>query len=82
MKELIPAKQVRLVAGDRIKQARMDQNMSQRELAAHIGVNQTTVTRYEQGVFPLPLETYLNICLVLELDPREAIDPWIRNKAQ
>src|SRR5687767_15027100 len=44
------------VSGDRIRQAREIAGLTQAELAADVGVNQSTITRLESNLFDRPEE--------------------------
>lgn len=51
---------------NRIAVLREAKGMSQAELAAAIGVNQSTIHRYENGEYKLKVETALRIISVLD----------------
>lgn len=65
---------VKLV-GKRIREARIAAGMSMKELAQRIGVNQSSITRYEKGEFNrVGMDVILKIGEVLEVDPQYLID--------
>lgn len=56
--------------GKRIKEARERANMSQRELAARIGVSQALVNKYEAGgVSNMPIDRLKQIADITGVDP-------------
>jgi len=41
---------------------------TQKELAKLLNVSQSTVSKYSKGISAPPLDTFANICIVLDLD--------------
>lgn len=52
---------------------RMEQGLSQRDVAEKIGVNQSYMTNLETGKARISIERYLRFCDALEIDPAEPI---------
>jgi transcriptional regulator with XRE-family HTH domain len=61
---------------DKVAQRRIEQGLSQRELAERVGTTQSAIARLERGGRPPRIDTLLNIAealdcdLVVELQPR------------
>ncbi len=47
---------------ERLKELRVDKNISKRQLAKEIGVSHTTVGRWEEGLISPTLENILSLC--------------------
>ena len=45
----------------RIRDLREDADLSQREIAAYLGIQQTVYSRYERGFQPMPLEHLIRL---------------------
>ena len=59
--------------GQRISQLRKQSNMSQKELAEKLGVNPSTVSKYmNQNKYP-SLDTFANICEILDVSADEIL---------
>src|SRR4051794_20831637 len=64
---------------DKVAERRMQQGLSQRELAELVGTTQSAIARLERGGRPPRIDTLLNIAealecdLVVELHPRERV---------
>lgn len=54
--------------GKNIKDALEDAQMSQRELAEEINMNESTVSRYLKGTTMPTVKNLVNICYVLDCD--------------
>ena len=60
--------------GRRIYEARKAAGMSMKELAERIGVNQSSITRYEAGQFNrVGMDLIIKIAQALDIDPKELI---------
>jgi SOS-response transcriptional repressor LexA len=55
--------------GDRIREARCAANLSQRKIAAILGISPTTWQSYEKGTTSPPADMLLRIAAVLQVDP-------------
>ena len=60
--------------GTKIKNAREDMDLSQREMAAQIPMNQSNYSKIERNVQEPNLEQLRRICQILKLDPRYLLD--------
>ena len=56
--------------GEKIRNAREDKDLSQREMAALIPMNQSNYSKIERDVQEPNLEQLRRICQILDLDPR------------
>ncbi len=56
--------------GDKIKNAREDMDLSQREIAAMIPMNQSNYSKIERNLQEPSLDQLRRICQILNLDPR------------
>ena len=56
--------------GTKIKNAREDLDISQREMAAQIPMNQSNYSKIERNVQEPSMEQLRRICQILKLDPR------------
>ncbi len=59
--------------GLRLQQARNKAGLSQQEIAAKLGIAQTTYSGYEQGIRKIPLETIMMLSSVLNINPDNLI---------
>lgn len=58
-----------MTTGERIKKARKEKNMSQKELAEKIGVSASMIGQYENGLRNPKIETVQRIASVLDVNP-------------
>jgi transcriptional regulator with XRE-family HTH domain len=56
--------------GEKIRNAREDLDLSQRDMADRIPMNQSNYSKIERGVQEPNLEQLRRICQILSLDPR------------
>ncbi len=56
--------------GEKIRNAREDMDLSQREIAELIPMNQSNYSKIERGVQEPSIEQLRRICQILKLDPR------------
>ena len=56
--------------GEKIRNAREDMDLSQRDMAARIPMNQSNYSKIERGVQEPSMEQLRRICQILKLDPR------------
>ena len=49
--------------------ARMDKELTQRELGLSVGVGQSTVADWERGAYLPSLLRFRNVCLILDVSP-------------
>lgn len=54
--------------GEFIRQGRSKQKINQQDLAAHLGLTQSYLSRLEQGTRSVDLELAIKICSFLQLD--------------
>ena len=59
-----------MTVGEKIRNAREDMDLSQRELANLIPMNQSNYSKIERGIQEPNLEQLRRICQILNLDPR------------
>lgn len=60
--------------GDKIKNAREDMDLSQKEMAIMIPLNQSNYSKIERNVQEPSIEQLRRICQILHLDPRYLLD--------
>lgn len=60
--------------GERIKLYREDRNFSQKEFAEKIGVSNSRVSNWEQGINRPDVDLLKTICEVLNISPSELLD--------
>lgn len=60
--------------GDKIKKAREDMDLSQKEMAIMIPMNQSNYSKIERNVQEPSIEQLRRICQILHLDPRYLLD--------
>lgn len=66
--------------GDRIKLYREDRNFSQKEFAEKIGVSNSRVSNWEQGINRPDVDLLKKICEVLNVSPSELMDIRLDNE--
>lgn len=57
------------IIGQRIKQARKENNKTQETLAEYLEVSNSYISRIERGTTKLSLELLIKICTYLNIDP-------------
>ena len=62
-----------MTIGERIKKARIDQNMSSTELAKRLGKSQTSITEIEKNRSVKQLEQLKRICEILNVSADEIL---------
>ena len=60
--------------GEKIRGAREDMDLSQRDMAEKIPMNQSNYSKIERDVQEPSLEQLRQICRILKLDPRYLLD--------
>lgn len=60
--------------GERIRSYREDRNFSQKEFAEKIGVSNSRVSNWEQGINRPDVDLLKTICEVLNISPSELLD--------
>ena len=65
--------------GDKIKNAREDMDLSQREIADMIPMNQSNYSKIERNLQEPSLDQLRKICQILSLDPRYLLNLEIYN---
>ena len=60
--------------GARIRQYREDRKLSQKELAQQIGISNSRVSNWEQGVNRPDIDTLAAICVALNVSPSTLLD--------
>src|SRR5438132_978141 len=64
------------IIGDRIRQGRKEQGLTQAELAQEMGFERTSITNIESGKQHPPLHLLYKLCAVLEMDIKSLLpDP-------
>lgn len=63
-----------MIIGEKIRSAREDLDISQREMAKLIPMNQSNYSKIERDVQEPSLEQLRRICQILRLDPRYLFD--------
>lgn len=60
--------------GDRIKELRKENEMTQEELGSRLGINRAAVNKYEKGtVVNIPVNTLLKLCDIFDVTPNYLI---------
>ena len=59
--------------GERVYQSRTKRKLSQAALADFVGVNRASICKWEQGLYDLPFTKVLELCSVLEINPKELV---------
>lgn len=54
---------------NRLARARAILGLGQEQVASAIGVRRSTLTNYERGITPLPLEVAIRFCACFSIDP-------------
>ena len=62
-----------LYFGERVYQSRTSRKWSQTVLADFAGVNRQTICDWEQGIYDIPLTKMLEICNILNINPKEIV---------
>lgn len=70
------ARYVDRLAGNLLRRARADKELTQRDLAALAGVPQSTVARIEAGTQQPSLPLLVRILAAVDLEPRIALAPY------
>lgn len=60
--------------GAKMKQARQDAEVTQKELAEKLGVHQKDISRWENGERTPALETFAKICRILKVSADDMLD--------
>ena len=60
--------------GEKIRNKREDMDLSQRDMAKLIPMNQSNYSKIERGVQEPSIEQLRRICQILKLDPRYLLD--------
>jgi transcriptional regulator with XRE-family HTH domain len=63
----------RIRVGTMLRERRLSVSLTQAEVAWHSGLNQTSLSDYENGKRDIPLPALLAICRVLEIYPAQLI---------
>lgn len=69
-----------MALSDNIRTARKDNNMTQKDLAAKIGVSHNTISDWESGSHKPDADTIMLLCKVLNVDANYMLD-WEEKKA-
>ena len=65
---------MRYELGARIREYRERLNISQKELAARLGVSNARVSNWEQGINRPDVDTLSDLCQTLEISPNELLN--------
>ena len=60
--------------GERLSQARLNRGMTQEELANGADIDRSYVSNIENGQANITIAMMLNICTVLEVNPKKLFD--------
>lgn len=66
--------------GKIIRNARLDKRMTMKELGKLIGYSEVAMHNYEIGEKGMSLETFFNICQILDLDVNEVLKQCRKTK--
>lgn len=64
------AKESLISIGERLRKNRKSRHLSQEDVAKHINVDRTTISRYENGVIDIPVSTLIEISGLCGFEPR------------
>lgn len=70
--------QYKIATGNVIKKHRKKHNISQDQLAYFIGVNKSTISRYENGSMDIPASNLPLICKECSFSPSEYAIAWMK----
>jgi transcriptional regulator with XRE-family HTH domain len=68
--------------GPRLRRFREARNMSQKEFAKRIGVSNSRVSNWEQGINRPDVDILATICAVLDVSPSELLDVRVSSDAK
>lgn len=71
-----------LLLGETIRNARLQKNITQAELAAKANINESYVSAIENGYSFVSMSKYLAICDALEIHPADLLDMFILKKLE
>lgn len=72
-----------MTTGERIKQTRLDKNMTQTELAARVGITKQAIYKYENGIVTnIPFERIEQIATALNVSVAQIIGTETRSKEE
>ena len=54
--------------------ARVDKDLTQKELGRRVGVGQSTVADWERGAYLPSLMRFREVCVILEISPSKILD--------
>ena len=66
---MITLQQIQIKLAEAIKQS----GMTQKELASKLGVKQQTISHYIHGDIMPALDTFANLCVILDIDPADIL---------
>lgn len=66
-------KEYDIAIGETIRKLRKSKKLSQEALGDKIGVERSTIAKYESGSNPIDMSVFLQICEVLGADPAETL---------
>lgn len=72
-----------IALGNRIRERRMELNLSQEKVAEMAGISTNTVSRIEGGHSAMSIEIFINLVQILEMDANELIGvtlPVLKNE--
>ncbi len=52
---------------EKIKYERESKNITQKEIAEHLGIKQQQYARYEKGINLIPIDKFKEVCLYLQI---------------
>ncbi len=56
-----------------ISEKRIEKRLTQTELARQLGIGKSTLACYEVGLRGMNLDTFFEICRLLEIDPNDVV---------
>lgn len=71
-------KEDRAAIANVLSNTREQNGMSQKGTAHRIGVHLNTIVRWERGERSIPVETFIDYCIALNIDPARVIAHAIR----
>lgn len=66
-----------MIAGDRIKEARLKRGLSQEQLGDLLGVTKVSVCGYETGTRTPTLDTFIKLIDILDINPNQLLNRGI-----
>lgn len=63
------------IIGHRLRVARVDARLTLAQAAKGAGINKDSISRYERGMYQIPVSTLVSLCTLYGKDPADIIKP-------